>query len=281
LIGVVVVLVAIAVVWIVLTPQTHKTTTTTVTANSSGGQLNQTALPSNSGISANVATSGTITYNGTGVQATSILFTNVHTNETYSAGVNNSKYSIRLPNLQSYDIDVFWKGQYGWQNGLTPANHEFVLQQSSGNATENVNLPVPDALVKISGYLRIAQPNVTSTGVSIRAPSEVVFKDMYGDVFSSGVTTSSATIGGTDCDSTDASLLAIYGINLDNCESYNHGAGAVVNVTQYSVELPNWMNYNVTIVYNGLVYTQGTCSAGSLDLNAGLGTGSYNQSYVC
>ena len=225
----------------------------------------------------NVLLSGMITTPGSGLHPTSIAFYGMN-NATYSTSVVNGAYNIILPNLKTYSYVVFWAGPYKWQVGfdpIKPAVRSLALGTYNSTYTKNIQVILPNALVSVGGTVRMLEPNVSPTGIVIRSPTAIVFTSNYGNKFTATLT---AGKNGYICIDNDNDNDAGTKCDADDEMIFHQG-----NTTStFTTMLPNWMTYNVTIDYNGIyANTKGSCNAGTLYVDEGLGGYLDGQGFAC
>ncbi len=218
----------------------------------------------------NITVSGTINVTGNGMNATKIVFYQANDNITYATNVSGGSYSINLPDFKTYDVVVFWAGLYPWQTGfdpVKPVTWPFVLGVvNQTNATYNVNLTLPNGLTNLNGTVFMTAPNVTPSGQILRRPTQINFKAPNGMTFTGNIIQQNLT--GT-----------AYVYNVTNNQTYQQQYN--YTIYNYTLELPNWQTYNVSIKWAGQYNTGGSCSETPLAEYAAIGTINQTRNYRC
>lgn len=230
-------------------------------------QKNSTTTAGSSGNStttliheANITVSGKINVSGSGMHPISISFYRANPNRTYSTNIiGPASYAISLPNLNTYDVVVFWAGQYPWQKGFVPVKPA-VWQFDLGlvnqtNTTYNLNFTLPNGLINVSGRVRMLSPNITPSGQVLRAPTQVIFKAGNGMKFVGNIIT----------------------YNITSQTNPNQTSHQYI----YNASVPNLNTYNVTVNWNGQYDTKGTCYENVTSIYTGVGVANLTENYVC
>jgi hypothetical protein len=202
-----------------------------------------------------VTVAGTVHTVGKGINATYIVFyeTGPGANATYTGEIKDGTYSVSVQNVETYHVVVFWSGPYPWQAGSTqaffgPTRYLLPIGANTTLLTKNINITTVNSTVKVKGEVRMLVPNVTPDGAPLRTPVKVVF-------------------GSTEYNRTFIANLTPVGKG---------------NYSNYSTTLPNLMSYSVTVLWNGMFGTHGSCNAGTIYVYENdQGTSLNNEDYQC
>ncbi len=224
------------------------------------------------GIPVNITLSGKVGTTAQGDSATSVEFRNLNTNQNYTTNAYGGQYSVVIPNGNPYSITVFWAGKYQWQNGFDTVDPFLAIGANASSATYNLNFSAPESTITLNGNATMDVPNVTSSGIIERTPSQIIFESEQGEQFSVDITSLTTSNQGSDPDH-----------DGDPGGGGDDGpqASAATTSEHFSLTLPNLMSYTVTIKYNGLYGSTGTCDAGTFDAEAGQWDAIQNQSFNC
>jgi hypothetical protein len=223
------------------------------------------AIIGNGVLPENVTLTGIVNITGQGIYPTAVVFRHTNPNLTYNALLAGNNYSITLPNSNTYTVAVIWAGPYLWQRGFTPVlPREWVIRLEANQTpfVDNITVPLPNAQITLNGHVTLVAPNVSQTGTVLRSPTKITFTATNGKTFTANITSSTSN-------------TLVYLQNLNTTGYYNH------TEDNYSLSLPDWMNYSVSITYNELYGKFGSCSVGSLDVDAGVGVTNIVESYKC
>ena len=113
-----------------------------------------------------VQVSGRVNLTGNETHATMTTFSNAY-GQQLTAPVSSGAFSVTLPNLANYTVQVNWSGAYAWQKGSVAAN-SIVVSAGAGaaNATANLRASTPDSVITITGSATSSGTGTTVTGVT-------------------------------------------------------------------------------------------------------------------
>jgi hypothetical protein len=116
-----------------------------------------------------VQVSGRVNLTGDRTQATMTTFANVY-GQQLTAPVSSGAFSVTLPNLANYTVQVNWSGAYAWQKGSVAANSIVVSAQAgAANATADLRASTPDSMITMTGSATSSGSGTTVTGVTYKA----------------------------------------------------------------------------------------------------------------
>jgi hypothetical protein len=104
---------------------------------------------------ANVTIFGLVSTSGTGTHPTSVVFISFRSGQIFVAPMTGNKFSIGLPNQDTYNVSLRWAGNYSWQNvevqrGALTINMSFgSMMAQSYNVVETT----PNSMVTVTGTL--------------------------------------------------------------------------------------------------------------------------------
>ncbi|MDA4127036.1 MAG: hypothetical protein OK452_07515 [Thaumarchaeota archaeon] len=113
-----------------------------------------------------VQVSGRVNVTGSKTHATMTTFANAY-GQQLSSPVSSGVFSITLPNLANYTVQVNWNGAYAWQTGTVAAN-SIVVSAPAGaaNATADLRASTPDSVITMTGSATSSGSGTTVTGVT-------------------------------------------------------------------------------------------------------------------
>ena len=126
-----------------------------------------------------VTVSGTATATGQGTQDVSVIFVDPNTGTSYTATVSNGQYSLQMPNVATYNVQVKWTGQYPWQSGTDSVNGSLQLNTDGPQLGYDITDRTPNSVITVSG-------TATTTGFQTQ-PTAIIFTDSQGNVHSANV----------------------------------------------------------------------------------------------
>lgn len=199
-----------------------------------------------------ILVSGDLSTTGTGTSVSALRFQGNH-GASYYVGVSNSKYSIGLPNDQTYNVSVSWRGSYAFQSG----NIESSLVLSEGPSVTSLqadylNLQTPNSLITVSGSVSTTGSGTSATAVTFSSPIAGSY---------------SIQVTGSGHYSISLPNLANYSAIVAWAGQYSWQSGSE-NVGQFELDIPissgmtyNWLNVetpNSNILGSGSITTSGT-----------------------
>jgi hypothetical protein len=124
---------------------------------------------------------GLVSTVGNGTHVVSLTFTNTKTGANYTAPMSNGGFSVDVPNQATYDVRIYWVGNYSWQSGVEDRGALTVNMTAGSMAAEsyNVQFETPPTVVGIIG-------SVTWT-ISSAQPVRVVYTASDGETFQAAV----------------------------------------------------------------------------------------------
>jgi len=131
-----------------------------VTANSilvsaPAGAANATADLRASTPDSMITMTGSATSSGSGTTMTGVTYT--ANGLSFSAALSGNQYTVRLPNLASFNTSVSWAGSYSWQAGSTNTGMVSVfLPPSQKSALQDLSAHTPNSVITVSGSISLA-----------------------------------------------------------------------------------------------------------------------------
>ena len=217
----------------------------------------------------NITVSGRLSASDPRMNATYLAFSEVGTNATYVAKVQDNQYSVTMPTASSYSYIILWHGPYHWQSGYS--EEQYIDLNKNNNITYNINYVVPPSLVTINGNISFVMPNITPDGIKLRSPKNITFSNANGTVFGSA---SFSTLQHVTCTDKDNDGDGGSDCNADDTTTSS------ANSTRFSVTVPNLANYTVMIGWYA-VYPNvfGSCKVGNTNVQSA--DSSINMSFEC
>lgn len=113
-----------------------------------------------------VQVQGRVDTTGIKTHAATATFANAY-GQQYTAQVRSGNFSIGLPNLANYTVQVKWNGAYAWQSGNMSAN-SIVVSAPAGaaNTTADLRASTPDSIITMTGSATSSGSGTTVTGVT-------------------------------------------------------------------------------------------------------------------
>ena len=244
-----------------------------------------------------ITLSGNLTASGSGTHPVNMTFTSDNNSLRYTTSLASTHYLISLPNEATYSVGVDWMGEFAWQVGNVSAGDYALNQSVNASASKNWDVQIPDSEVTVSGTVLASGSGTGATQISFYGVSgnfsTVINNGKYSIVLpntvtyeatihwsgsyswqSGDVTYQLSVFAGAGSSSFSASWIvptpnstvtvsgsvtSQSGSSLEIRFISTNGqvfAASVVN-NQYSIVLPDDMNYTVMIFLSGSTANDG------------------------
>ena len=162
------------------TTETTTVYTSPTTSSSTTGSQTQTTS-SSAAPPSTVMVFGLVSTVGQGTHVASLTFTNTETGANYTAPMSNGGFSVDVPNQASYDVRIYWVGNYSWQSGVEDRGALTVNMTAGSMAAESydVQFETPPTVVGIIGTV--------AWTISSAQPVRVVYTASDGETFQAAV----------------------------------------------------------------------------------------------
>lgn len=138
-----------------------------IVVSSQAGAANATANLRASTPDSVITMTGSATSSGTGTAVTGVSYS--AKGLSFSASISGSQYTVRLPNLASFNTSVTWAGAYSWQGGTTStAAASVYLPPGQTSASQDLSAHTPNSVVSVSGSINLAS-GLTPTLITFTA----------------------------------------------------------------------------------------------------------------
>ncbi len=111
---------------------------------------------------------GFVRTTGEGTHPISLVFVSPRTSTPFEAQVSNGRFSVELPNQETYNVTATWAGNYTWQHGETAVGQLPINMSAGSKGAQSYDVveQTPDSVVGVAGTL--AWQIVTSSPANIR-----------------------------------------------------------------------------------------------------------------
>ncbi|MHB1868026.1 MAG: hypothetical protein ACYCPP_03675, partial [Nitrososphaerales archaeon] len=259
-----------------------------------------------------ITLSGNLTASGSGTYPVKMTFTSDNNTLRYTTSLAGTSYSISLPNEATYSVGVDWMGEFAWQVGNVSAGDYTLNQLVNASASKNWNVQIPDSEVTVSGTVLASGSGTGATQISFYGVSgnfsAVISNGKYSIVLPNTVTyevtihwsgsyswqsgyvtyqlsvfagAGSSSFSASWIVPTPNSTVTVSGsvasqsgspLEIQFISTYGQVFGASVVNNQYSIVLPDDMNYTVMIFLSGSTANDGIfelyAAPGATDITA-------------
>lgn len=115
--------------------------------------------------SSQIVVSGSVYTTGTGTNASALTFQG-NEGTTYYVGVSGGKYSVELPNIQSYNISISWRGEFAFQSGLVARTLALSEAPAVTSLSADFNIQTPNSMITVSGSVSTTGIGTIPTGIT-------------------------------------------------------------------------------------------------------------------